>query len=424
MSWCEQLNINFDEKYINKKIDVIYAEIIQSLIFQKKFEDYEFSNNILTQLELKSIDITSNIFNNIKNILDNKNNNCISNYLISKESDLFDAKKINFYYILLYFILKNSVFVYEINFLLKTRIFFVKLINAKSDIFSSYDARNMNANLKKRLDYIFEILLDSNYYIQKYISLKLNECDSDIIEPEVIDEEESDKAISNENSIDEESIKEENNNEDGKKENNSNGKNNNEEKSIEESSDEDNIIRPINDSSYRDSNEVSKNPNSDNQYIEKSNEKDNKNNKEKSILNNGIVTVSLDDNNSQIKINSSSLLSQNSPREKIKKSKFIPSKKSSNRRKAISSFHTRNSNPNLNNKNNNNIIPYQIFEFQSIIGNHKKKEDNKNKNMNKRFTADFITQINEGFISGGFNNIFIYYNKNSEKEMEIKDTLI
>ena len=115
LSWLEKLNLNFDEKYIkSKNIDEIYIEIIQSLIFQKKFEDYEFSHNILTQLELKSIDITGKIFYNIKTILESKNNNCIENYLISKESDIFDVKKINFYYILIYFILKNSIFIYEL----------------------------------------------------------------------------------------------------------------------------------------------------------------------------------------------------------------------------------------------------------------------------------------------------------------------
>ena len=41
--------------------------------------------------------------------------------------------------------------------------------------------------------------------------------------------------------------------------------------------------------------------------------------------------------------------------------------------------------------------------------------------MNIRYTADFFAQINKGYKSGGFNNIFIFYNKNYEKEIEIKD---
>ena len=38
--------------------------------------------------------------------------------------------------------------------------------------------------------------------------------------------------------------------------------------------------------------------------------------------------------------------------------------------------------------------------------------------MNIRYTADFFAQINKGYKSGGFNNIFIFYNKNYEKEIK------
>ena len=397
LSWIKQLNLNFDEKYIkSKNIDEIYTDIIQSLI-QKKFEDYEFSYNIFTQLELKTIDITEKILYNTKNILDNKMSNSISNYLISKESDLFDIKKINFYYILLYFILKNSIFVYEINFLLKTRAFFVKLINNKSNIFSSSDIKNMDKNSKERLDYILEHLLDSNYYIQKYINLKQTESNmSDINEPEIINDEELDEEINNEESINEEG--------------------NIEEDIIEESSD--NTIRHIKDSLYRDSNEVSKISSSNNQYIEQSKENDNDNesNNEKSNIKRAIITKSFNDNNSNINLHSSSSLPKNSSRV----SNIIPSKKLSNRRQEISSY-TGDSNSNLNRKNNINIYSYKIFEFQSIIGSHKEKGERNNHNTNNIYTADFIAQINKGFISGGFNNIFNFYNNNYEKEAEIKD---
>ena len=38
--------------------------------------------------------------------------------------------------------------------------------------------------------------------------------------------------------------------------------------------------------------------------------------------------------------------------------------------------------------------------------------------MNIRYTADFFAQINKGYKSGGFNNIFNFYNKNYEKEIK------
>ena len=94
---------------------------------------------------------------------------------------------------------------------------------------------------------------------------------------------------------------------------------------------------------------------------------------------------------------------------------MIPSKKSNNRRQSISSSDTYS---NLNNKFNINLYPYQIFEFQRIIGSHKIREDKKKQKMNIIYTADFFAQINKGYKSGGFNNIFIFYNKNYEKEIK------
>ena len=280
-------------------------------------------------------------------------------------------------------------------------------MNYKSDIFSSSNIKNIDLNSKERLDYILEHLLDSNYYIQKYINLKQDESNlSDIIEPEVVDNEELDEEIINESSIFEESIKEENNNE----------KNNNEENNIEESSDDGNTIRHLNNPLYKDSNKVSKISISNIQYNEQI-----KSNNEKSIIKKEITIESFDDNKSHIKLNSSSLLSHKTPREINKNSNIFPSKKSSIRSQAIFSSYTGDSNSNLNKKNNIYIYPFQIFEFQRIIGSHKKREDKKNQNINIRYTADFITEINKGFISGGFNNIFNFYNKNYEKETEIKN---
>ena len=52
---------------------------------------------------MESIKITENIINQIKKILD-KNNKYINQYLISKEEDLYNNIKINFYCILLKYI--------------------------------------------------------------------------------------------------------------------------------------------------------------------------------------------------------------------------------------------------------------------------------------------------------------------------------
>ena len=114
----KNINLNYNLKDIKKKnIDEIYIDIIEALIINNKIKDYEYTYNItyniIRQLNLESIEITEeNIFNRIKNILD-KTNNYINQYLISEEEDLFNSIKIDFYYILLKYILKSPIYIYQ-----------------------------------------------------------------------------------------------------------------------------------------------------------------------------------------------------------------------------------------------------------------------------------------------------------------------
>ena len=95
--------INFD-----KKIDEIYADIIVSLIINKKFDDFYYIYNIIMQLELEKIDITKFIFEKILELLDN-NQDINKYYRILKLEDLFNKEqKFDFYPIKIY--IKKSYF--------------------------------------------------------------------------------------------------------------------------------------------------------------------------------------------------------------------------------------------------------------------------------------------------------------------------
>ena len=158
------LNLNLSIKEIKSKtIEEIYLEIIISLI-KNKLENYEYIENIIKQLDFESINLTQIMFNEIKILLDNKEND-----IISKEEDLFDNKKINLYYILLKYICKEQIYIYQINFFLKTRIFFIKLINSNSNCFENSKIDN---TIKERLEYIIEKITDSKYYMKKYDETK------------------------------------------------------------------------------------------------------------------------------------------------------------------------------------------------------------------------------------------------------------
>ena len=158
-----ELNLNFSIKEIKSKtIEEIYLEIIISLI-KNKLENYQYIENLIKQLDIESIIITPKMFNEIKAQLDNTESD--KEYMISKENDLFDNKKITLYYILLKYICKEQIFIYQINFFLKTRIYIIKLIKSNSKCFENSKIDNI---IKERLEYIIEKITDSKYYMKKY----------------------------------------------------------------------------------------------------------------------------------------------------------------------------------------------------------------------------------------------------------------
>ena len=72
------------------------------LLKSKDFNDLTYK--IIEQLDLENINITKSIFNEIFKTL-SSNENLINQYRLNTFDDLFDSKKIDFYYILFkYFI--------------------------------------------------------------------------------------------------------------------------------------------------------------------------------------------------------------------------------------------------------------------------------------------------------------------------------
>ena len=104
------------EEIYSKKIDEIYIEIINELIIQKKLEN---SEKIIRELDLQNINLTKTMIDGLFKTLNNKD--YIEVYIIINKEDLLNSKKINFYYILLKYILKDSLYIYQIPFLLKTK---------------------------------------------------------------------------------------------------------------------------------------------------------------------------------------------------------------------------------------------------------------------------------------------------------------
>ena len=104
-----KLDICLDENtIINDRIDKIYIDIINNLIKAKNFENYDECKEIIEQIEIGKINITKNMYDELLRTL-NLNDDYITKYLISEIKDLLDEKKINFYFILLKYIIKSNI---------------------------------------------------------------------------------------------------------------------------------------------------------------------------------------------------------------------------------------------------------------------------------------------------------------------------
>ena len=116
-------NLSEFNKIINNKdifedkIDEIYSSILEKLIRNNEFRDYDYVFKIVKQLDYENIYLTGTMLESLKSTL-NSSDDFINNYKISDIFDLInDNTKINFYFILFKYILKNPFYIYQIDFL-------------------------------------------------------------------------------------------------------------------------------------------------------------------------------------------------------------------------------------------------------------------------------------------------------------------
>ena len=191
-----KLNISFEE-VIMKNLDDIYFDIIKSILNLDSRDKYDKALNILTQMNLDIIDIMNgNMFNKMKMALNEKNFK--RKYLIETIEDFNDKNKINMYFILLKYIFKNSLYIYQISFLSTAREVLLRNLRRNNQQFLNNKITN--------LIFVVKRLLDSEYYIDKYIKNKVEEeieKEEEIIEKNKIKDEVYDDINNEEKNIDE-----------------------------------------------------------------------------------------------------------------------------------------------------------------------------------------------------------------------------
>ena len=166
-------NLNYTiTEIISEKIDLIYIGIILNLIKQRKMENYEYTLDVLKQMDFENIKLTKNMIDKLNELFEDKN--ILNYYQIRKPIDLSNETKINFYYFLLKYILKDdSLLIYQNALLINTKRSIIEMIKTNKI--------TMN-NLDEKSNTIINNLVGSNYYIdlqyKKYTNIQKsnNEC--------------------------------------------------------------------------------------------------------------------------------------------------------------------------------------------------------------------------------------------------------
>ena len=153
-------------------LEKFICQIIKTLITKDKLNESNETDNIIKIFELKTFNITRNILNEIKIILDEEKD-YIKKYKINKFEDIFNNNNIIFYYILFYYILKNNIYIYEIPFLLKTRNNIIKYI--KKNIGKLKSNIKVNKNNKDKIEFILEFFTNNYKYYSDLCIKKCNE---------------------------------------------------------------------------------------------------------------------------------------------------------------------------------------------------------------------------------------------------------
>ena len=186
--YFEDLGFEITQKDLKlKNIDIIYAKIINILLKLKKL-----TYKIIEELDLENINITLSMLNEISILFSNES--FINEYKLNTFDDLFDFKKVDFYYILFKYILKNSIYIYYIDFLNQTRKTIIDLI--KNQYLSNNYSRKIDKNLKDKVDYIIKFFVNSEYFM-KYIKLSDSNLNSNLSDNEEINQSNNFKPLEN-----------------------------------------------------------------------------------------------------------------------------------------------------------------------------------------------------------------------------------
>ena len=155
-------------------IEVIYSDIIKTLILKDKLKLF-IESDFLKELEIKDLRLTPIIFDGLLKAFNEKK--IIDKYKIEKLEDLENEEKLIFYQVLFEYILKDSIYICYIPFLIDTRKKIIEIIHEEKNI--EYLAEEFkktksdDIKLKKVLSYFIELDYLKKKFKQKREEIKL-----------------------------------------------------------------------------------------------------------------------------------------------------------------------------------------------------------------------------------------------------------
>ena len=155
-----------EENILSINIEELYIQIIISILKSDKFDDFDYINNIVNQLDFEHINITKKMYEKLTIIL-NSNDNIINKYSITKIEDLYNMNKINFHFFLYRYIIKDSFYIYNISFLFKTKKIIINIL--KNKLNQLLPLKVNDKDIKQRIEDLLKVISDSEYYFIKYL---------------------------------------------------------------------------------------------------------------------------------------------------------------------------------------------------------------------------------------------------------------
>ena len=170
-----------ENNIFNKNIEEIYSDIIKYFIENQKLDDSDdYTEKIFKEIDLKSLNLTKNMFDNLSKILD-KEKKYLKQFIIEEYDDLFKSHIINFYYTLFSYIIKNNFYIYQIPFLLQTRYKIKAILKSNMNLNKFYNSIKMKKDEKSKIETYLGAFIEYKYYYQKSLkAFKENEYYSSI----------------------------------------------------------------------------------------------------------------------------------------------------------------------------------------------------------------------------------------------------